>query len=130
MQLRDPRPRYSNLGFELLGHAVAAGAGLSYRDLVAERLSAPLALASMYLPSTAADLGPHSLTGRSRFGRPRQPWTGEALAPAGGIRASIGAMGLLARALLDGSAPGMSALDPVARLRRPCGPHRRRLDHP
>ena len=114
VRLRDPRPRYSNLGFELLGHAVAAGAGLSYRDLVAKRLSAPLALTSMYTPSAAADLGTHSLTGRSRFGRPRQPWTGEALAPAGGIRASIGAMGMLARALLDGSAPGMSALDPVA----------------
>ena len=26
-----PRPRYSNFGFELLGHAVAAGAGMSFR---------------------------------------------------------------------------------------------------
>ena len=89
VRVGNPRPRYSNLGFELLGHAVAAGAGRSYRDLVAERLAAPLGLTSMYLPSTAAELGPLSLTGRSRCGRPKQPWTGEALAPAGGIRASI-----------------------------------------
>lgn len=114
VRVRDPRPRYSNLGFELLGHAVAAGAGLSYRNLVTERLSAPLSLTSLYTPSAAADLEPDALTGRSRFGRPKQTWTGEALAPAGGIRASIGDMGRLTRALLDGSAPGISALDPVA----------------
>lgn len=114
VRLRDRRPRYSNLGFELLGHAVAARAGLSYSDLVAARLCAPLALNSMYLPSAAAGLRPHALTGSSRFGRPKQPWTGEALAPAGGIRATVGDMGRLARALLDGSAPGISAMDPVA----------------
>ncbi|MDR6505684.1 serine hydrolase domain-containing protein [Arthrobacter oryzae] len=114
VRLRDPRPRYSNLGFELLGHAVAAGAGLTYRDLVATRLCTPLCLTSLYTPSAASNLGPDALTGRSRFGRPKQPWTGEALAPAGGIRASISDMGRLTRALLDGSAPGISALDPVA----------------
>src|SRR5690606_13399432 len=36
------KPRYSNLGFELLGHAVAAGAGTNYADLVASRLAGPL----------------------------------------------------------------------------------------
>ena len=36
------------------------------------------------------------------------------LAPAGGIRASITDMARLAQALLDGSAPGLAALDPVA----------------
>ncbi|MBT2535653.1 serine hydrolase domain-containing protein [Arthrobacter sp. ISL-69] len=53
-------------------------------------------------------------SGSNCWGRPKQPWTGQALAPAGGIRASISAMGMLARALLGGSAPGMSVLDPVA----------------
>jgi CubicO group peptidase (beta-lactamase class C family) len=43
-----------------------------------------------------------------------KPRTGEALAPAGGIRASTGDMARLTQALLDGSAPGVSALDPVA----------------
>lgn len=109
-----PRPRYSNLGFELLGHAIAAGAGMGYPDLVAARLGGPLALDSLYAPATPGDLGPHALTGTSRRGRPRQPWTGEALAPAGGLRASIQDMAGLARALLDGSAPGLGALDPVA----------------
>lgn len=114
VRLRAPRPRYSNLGFELLGHAVAAGAGMSYRDLVTVRLCGPLDLGSVYLPASPGELRPAALTGASRRGRPRQPWTGEALAPAGGIRASIGDLARLARALLDGSAPGRSALDPVA----------------
>jgi CubicO group peptidase (beta-lactamase class C family) len=68
----------------------------------------------MYLPSTAAGLRPNAVTGSGRYGRPKQPWTGEALAPAGGIRATVEDMGRLTRALLDGSAPGISALDPVA----------------
>ena len=113
------RPQYSNLGFELLGHAIAAGAGMSYRELVATRLCGPLALDSVYMPAMPGELRPGALTGTSRGGRPRQPWTGEALAPAGGIRASIRDLAGLARALLDGAAPGMSALDPVAKFAGP-----------
>ncbi|MFJ5699836.1 serine hydrolase domain-containing protein [Arthrobacter sp. NPDC093139] len=119
VRLSAPRPRYSNFGFELLGHAVGAAAGMSYRALVRERLALPLGLDSIYMPATAAELGPHAITGRSRSGRPRQPWTGEALAPAGGIRAAIGDMARLVQALLDGSAPGMAALDPVANFAGP-----------
>lgn len=114
VRLRPPRPRYSNFGFELLGHAIAAAAGTSYRDLVAARLCAPLGLTSVYLPATPGELRPGALVGSGRSGRPRQPWTGEALAPAGGIRASVRDMATLTRALLDGTAPGMAALDPVA----------------
>jgi CubicO group peptidase (beta-lactamase class C family) len=113
------RPRYSNLGYELLGHAIAAGAGTGYRELVAARLCGPLALDSVYMPATPGELRPGALTGTSRRGRPRQPWTGEALAPAGGIRASIQDLARLARALLDGTAPGISALDPVAKFAGP-----------
>ena len=44
------------------------------------------------------------------------PWTGEALGPAGGIRTTADDLGRLVAALLDGSARGTAALDPVARL--------------
>ncbi|MFC7850014.1 serine hydrolase domain-containing protein [Arthrobacter sp. NPDC057388] len=113
------RPRYSNFGFELLGHAIAAGAGLSFQDLLRDRLAVPLGLGSVYAPSTPAEVRPTAVTGRSRRGRVMQPWTGEALAPAGGIRASISDMAGLVSALLDGigpggGAPGLAALDPVA----------------
>jgi CubicO group peptidase (beta-lactamase class C family) len=109
-----PRVRYSNLGFELLGHAIASAAGLPYADLVRRRIADPLGLDCFYLPAAADQLSPKAIIGTSRRGRPRQPWTGEAVAPAGGIRATIGDMARLMAALLDGSAPGTSALDPIA----------------
>ncbi|MCU1447206.1 serine hydrolase [Cryobacterium sp.] len=119
VKLGRPRPAYSNLGFELLGHAIAAAAGTTYRELVAARLTGPLDLPSVYAPSSADELRSGSLLGTSRLGRPQQAWTGEALAPAGGIRASIQDMGRFTLALLDGSAPGIAALDPVAPLAGP-----------
>ena len=108
-----PRPRYSNPGFELLGHAIAAAAGVGYGQLVRGRIADPLGLDVFYTPANPKELRPDALTGTSRFGRERQPWTGEAVGPAGGIRASIQAMARLTAALLDGSAPGLSALDPI-----------------
>lgn len=119
VRLQAPRPRYSNFGFELLGHAIAAGAGMNFRELVTARLSGPLALGSVYMPASPGELRPAALGGTSRRGHARQPWTGEALAPAGGIRASIHDLARLARALMDGSAPGRSALDPVAAFAGP-----------
>ena len=128
VQLSAPRPRYSNFGFELLGHAVAAGAGMSYRALVRERLAAPLGLTSIYMPATAEELGPRAIIGTSRSGRPRQPWTGEALAPAGGIRSSIGDMARIVQALLDGYCPGAGRPRSRGEFRRTRGAHRCRLD--
>ncbi|MEV0384997.1 serine hydrolase domain-containing protein [Nonomuraea sp. NPDC050643] len=90
----------------------------SLRQLLAQartvRVVGPLGLAHVHLPATADELGPDALVGRSSRGRPRQPWAGEAIGPAGGIRASIQDMARLMAALLDGSAPGIAALDPVA----------------
>ncbi len=117
-KLGRPRPRYSNVGFELLGHAVAAAAGMSYADLVRTRIAEPLGL-GLYVPARRADLSAAALIGTSRKGRTREPWTGEAIGPAGGIRATIGDMGRLAAALLDASAPGVGALDPVTKFAGP-----------
>ena len=118
-RLRHRRPRYSNLGFMLLGHALAAAAGTTYTVLLRDRLTAPLAMAATTVPATAGDLGPAAARGRSRRGRPREPWTGEAVGPAGGIRSTAGDLGRLMGALLDGTAPGATALDPVARFSGP-----------
>ncbi|GAA0743522.1 beta-lactamase family protein [Dactylosporangium roseum] len=79
----NSRPRYSNLGFELLGHATATAAGMSYRELVRTRIADPLDLGVFYAPATPAELRAGALTGTSRFGRGRQPWTGEAIGPGG-----------------------------------------------
>ena len=114
VRVGKPKARYSNLGFELLGHAIAGAAGMPYADLVRRRIADPLGLDVFYVPATVAQLRPNALVGKSRRGRQREPWTGEAIGPAGGIRASIEDMVRLMTALLDGTAPGMNALDPIA----------------
>lgn len=113
VEVGKPRPRYSNFGFELLGHAIASAAGTSFADLVRDRLAEPLGLDGLYVPATVGQLRADALTGRTKRGTPRQPWMGEALGPAGGVRASIHDMARLAASLLAGSAPGVAALDPV-----------------
>jgi CubicO group peptidase (beta-lactamase class C family) len=112
------RPRYSNFGFELLGHALAGAADTDYTSLVRRRIAEPLKLDSVYVPSGPAELRPGALIGQSRGGRTREPWTGQAIGPAGGIRASIADMARLASALLDSTASGIAALDPVASMAR------------
>lgn len=114
-----PRASYSNLGFELLGHAVAAAAGTTYAGLVRERIAVPLGLTSWYVPATPDELSPRAVAGRARGGRPAAPWTGEGLGPAGGIRSTIGDLGRFAAALADGSAPGLAALEPTASFAGP-----------
>ncbi|MCX2971901.1 MULTISPECIES: serine hydrolase domain-containing protein [Streptomyces] len=113
VSLSKPRPRYSNLGFELLGHALAHAATTTYAELVQQRIAIPLGLDCFYVPETVDQLRPGALNGRSRRGQSRQPWTGEGLGPAGGIRASITSMARFAAAILNGSAPGITALDPI-----------------
>lgn len=111
-----PRPRYSNFGFMLLGHAIASAAGTTYGDLLRERIVEPLDLRDTYVPATANQVRPEAVEGTSRSLRQREPWTGEALGPAGGIRSSITDMGRLTAAILDGSAPGLDALTPATRF--------------
>lgn len=113
------RFRYSNLGFELLGHAVASARSTTYGHLLRTRLTDPVGMDRAYAPYAIEDLRPTALPGYSRHGRRQDAWTGEALAPAGGIRATITDMSALLRALLDGTAPGIRALDPVTRLAGP-----------
>lgn len=117
VRLGSTRPRYSNLGFQLLGHAVASARGCGYQELLEKRIATPLGLSTFYAPYTKDELRSTSLIGRTGTrGRPREPWVGEAFAPCGGIRATIGVMCDFTAALLNGTAPGMAALDPVERF--------------
>lgn len=116
--VRDVRPQgskasYSNLGFMLLGHALASAAGMPYASLARSRLFSPVGMAGAYVPDAPVDLSGVAAAGHNRLGRVVEPWTGEALGPAGGVRASVADLALLLAALLDGTAPGVSALDPV-----------------
>lgn len=90
---------------------MAKGAGTTYERLLQEVLSEGFST-----PAHAEDLGPSDLTGFSRFGRPLPAWVGEGLAPAGGVRATIGTMSGFLRSILDGSARGLSALELVSKF--------------
>jgi len=115
-KLGKARVSYSNLGFELLGHALAGAAGTTYAELVRTRITEPLGLRDTYVPASPDELRPGALIGRSRRGRIQEPWTGAALGPAGGIRSSVQDLAILISALLDGTAPGLGALEPAARM--------------
>ncbi|MFW2513843.1 serine hydrolase domain-containing protein [Demequina sp. SO4-13] len=114
VRLGRPRFAYSNLGYELLGAALARTAGTSYEQLLRTRIAEPLGMTGVSVPATPACLSPLALRGRSKGGRPHEPWTGEAIGPAGGVRATAGDLEALLTGLLENRAPGVSALDPVA----------------
>ncbi|MFE6304853.1 serine hydrolase domain-containing protein [Nocardiopsis sp. NPDC057823] len=104
--------RYSNLGFALLGLALAEAAGADYPDLLRERLLDPLGMHDTYLPRTEADLPAGATLGHTAKGRTAAPWLAMAYAPTGGVRSTPADMERFARALLDGTAPGAAALEP------------------
>jgi CubicO group peptidase (beta-lactamase class C family) len=107
-------PSYSNLGFQLLGHAVAAAAATPYADLVSTRIAGPLGLVDTYVPTGADELRPGAVAPRNRRGRVVEPWANVAIAPAGGVRSSAADLAVLLRAMLDRTVPGAEALEPVA----------------
>lgn len=116
-KLRRPTFRYSNLGFMLMGHALASAAGTTYRELLDARIAQPLGI-TLTAAHEPSELGPQDLRGRSKHGRAHEAWVGEGLGPAGGIRASIADVGTLVSALVAGDAPGITALDPVTQVAR------------
>jgi CubicO group peptidase (beta-lactamase class C family) len=105
-------PVYSNLGIALLGHALAAAAGMDYAQMVQERLFTPLGMTASSLPLTTGNLASRAPTGYSATGVAEAPWTTNGWAPAGGVRSTAADMVRYAQALLDGSAPGIDALTP------------------
>ena len=103
------RYAYSSLGAAIAGQAVAAAAHLSYADLMRTRLFEPLGM------SRTAIQVDHALVsgGTSQSGLPVQPWVMDAYAPTGGAVSTTGDLAKLATALLNGTAPGLTALDPT-----------------
>jgi D-alanyl-D-alanine-carboxypeptidase/D-alanyl-D-alanine-endopeptidase len=82
---------YSNLGFGLLGAALAHRAGTTYEELLRRQITGPLAMAE-----TTIALPPHLAArfaqGHDAAHRPAKPWRLNALAGAGGIRSTAADM--------------------------------------
>ncbi len=86
---RDPGTKfeYSNLGYGLLGYALAQRAGTTYGKLVKARILAPLGMTSTSTTVTMP-LGPRWAKGHGADGKPAQPWHIDALAGAGAINST------------------------------------------
>jgi len=103
---------YSNLGFAVLGNALAAAAGVTYSQLVADRIAVPLGLEHTQSIATSDELPVEAPTGRDARGRASAPWTMTAYAPAGNIRSTLPDMMRYIEAQLHNTAPGAEATRP------------------
>jgi CubicO group peptidase (beta-lactamase class C family) len=102
---------YSNMGSALLGHAVAAASRTTYKNLLQTRMLGALGMTNSIYPETAANLPAGSPLGKTSGKKTVSAWTMNAYAPAGGIRSDIADMASYAKQILQGTAPGMDALN-------------------
>jgi CubicO group peptidase (beta-lactamase class C family) len=123
---REPggRPRYSNLGYGLLGHVLALRAGCSYEQLVRERICRPLELADTDVSVPAAARGRFA-QGHNRRGRPVPHWDLPALAGAGALRSTVADLLAFLRVQLGEGDPALARA--AALTHAPRWRHRRGL---
>ncbi|QZY27618.1 serine hydrolase domain-containing protein [Nocardioides coralli] len=89
------RPRYSNLGVGLLGHALTAWAGADLDTLLRTRVTGPLGM-------TSTGCAPGGPVGRRRRGRPHPvAWRFDALAGAGALWSTLADLQRFAASQLD-----------------------------
>ena len=98
---------YSTLGAATAGLAVASATGMDYPELLRARLFDPLGMSD-----TAVEDDRNMVAGGwSASGLPVRPWIMGAYAPGGGVVSTAHDLATFATALLDGTAPGLSAMD-------------------
>lgn len=121
--VRAPGARYdySNLGFGLLGTALAAHAGKDYATLLGERITGPLGMRSTAL-ALNDDLRARLAPGHDAAGKPVVNWDFDSLAGAGAIRSTAPDMLRYLRAMMNpASAGALPGLRLVQQPQRPTG---------
>ena len=104
----EKEPQYSNFAFGLLGQALATVTGSTYGDLVRDRITEPLGMASTYVPESPEGLS----HGYTASGLSAAPWTMGGMSPAGAIRSTTHDLSIWLKATADGTAPGAKAAAP------------------
>lgn len=111
---------YSNVGVGLLGHVLALRAGMSYDDLVRERILEPLGM-----EHTGSTLTPwmleRAVAGHSASGDTVPWWDQQVLAGAGSLRSSMEDMLTFVEAALRGTGPLRESIDLSLAPRAPAG---------
>lgn len=101
---------YSTLGAATAGLAVAAATDMDYPDLMRTRLFDPLGM-----NDTAVEDDRNAVSGGwSASGLPVQPWVMGSYAAGGGVVSTARDLATFATALINGTAPGLAAMDPAA----------------
>jgi serine-type D-Ala-D-Ala carboxypeptidase/endopeptidase len=114
---------YANLGFGLLGHALARRAGKSYEALLMERICDPLGLRSTRITLTE-DMRSRMAQGHNERLEPTPLWDNPTLAGAVAVRSTANDLTVLLEACLGRrQTPLQSALRSLLETRRPaeCG---------
>jgi serine-type D-Ala-D-Ala carboxypeptidase/endopeptidase len=111
---------YANLGFGLLGHALALRANASYEDLVVSRICAPLGLADTRISLTAS-MRERLAQGHLSNLKPASNWDLPTLAGAGALRSTANDLlkFMKATCLTEAGAPLRPAIDLLLQTRRP-----------
>lgn len=119
---RDALWEYSNLGYGLLGEALAMRARSSYAAMLAERVLVPLGLSDLRLALRDAPV-PGLLTGHDPGGRPVPPWRFDAIAGAGALVGSARSLARYAQAALGLFDHPLKPAFALALTPRADGPH-------
>ena len=111
---------YSNLGFGLLGHALALRAGSSYEDLLVSRVCEPLGLRDTCI-SLSNSMRERLAKGHASNLKPASNWDIPTLAGAGALRSTASDLVKFVKAtcLSGANAPLRSAIDMLLQTRRP-----------
>jgi CubicO group peptidase (beta-lactamase class C family) len=111
---------YSNLGFGLLGHALALRAGSSYEDLLVSRVCEPLGLRDTCI-SLSNSMRERLAEGHASNLKPASNWDIPTLAGAGALRSTANDLVKFVKAtcLSGANAPLRSAIDMLLQTRRP-----------
>ena len=117
---------YSNLGFTVLGAALASRAGTSYPDLVQRQITGPLGMKDTAI-SHPPELRSRLMQGYAFDSRPTPAWDLDAFASAGGIRSTAGDMLTYLEAQLHPERSPFAAA--LVRSQRISRPRRRRHGH-
>jgi serine-type D-Ala-D-Ala carboxypeptidase/endopeptidase len=110
---------YANLGFGLLGLALARRVGKSYEDLLVERICNPLSLNHTRI-TLSPDMRKHVVQGRDLDVRPAQLWDMPALQGAGAARSTANDLIVFLKACMNlNRTPLNKALARLIETRRP-----------
>lgn len=120
---RDPGEKYeySNVAVGLLGHALARKAGMSYEELVRQRILVPLGMTSTSI-TLSADQKARLAPGHTATLGPAPNWDLDAMAGAGALRSTANDMlKFLAANLGLTESPLKPAMARMCSVRRPAG---------